>query len=125
MAMAMAVAFGVAGCGAKAPSKADLAAVLETSGIPPLEARCAAAAILNNATTAEIEDVMQRGGSALVDDPDRTDDSSNEVRGALAVCRDQAASVTSTTAPADAATSTLPPASSTVGDRSAPATSTP
>ena len=125
MAMAMAVALGVAGCGAKAPSKADLAAVLETSGIPPLEARCAAAAILNNATTAEIEDVMQRGGSALVDDPDRTDDSSNEVRGALAVCRDQAASVTSTTAPADATTTTSPPASSPQGDGSTPTTSTP
>lgn len=120
----MAVALGAAGCGAKAPSKADLAAALETSGIPPLEARCAAAAIIDNATSAEIEDVMQRGGSALVDDPDRTDDSSNEVRGALAVCRDQAASVTSTTAPADATTSTSSPTSSTVGDGSTP-TSTP
>ena len=100
------MALGTAGCAADAPTKAELTDALVTSGLPPAESRCAAAAILDNASTAEIEDVMQRGGSALVDDPKRTDDSSDEVRAALAECRDAAIAATSTTAPPSELTST-------------------
>lgn len=61
------------------------------------EAACAANAVVANASKAEIEDVMQRGGSALVDHLDRTDDSSDKVRAALGKCRDAAAATSSTT----------------------------
>ena len=73
--VALTVAAGA--CAEPAPDRAELVDLLERAGISADESKCAAKAVVDNLTDAQIEDIMQRGGSALVDDPKRTDDASD------------------------------------------------
>lgn len=102
--VALALAVLVAGCSGATPSRSELRDALAASGIPADVARCATDAIEDSLSTDEIAQIVERGsGGAPADDPDRTDDSSDRVRGALATCRE--------TLP----TTTLPPATTLPG----------
>jgi ribosomal protein L12E/L44/L45/RPP1/RPP2 len=96
VAVVLALAVVLGACAEPAPDRAELVDLLERAGISADESRCAAKAVVDTLTDAQIQDIMQRGGSALVDDPKRTDDASDKVRTALAACRDAAAPTSST-----------------------------
>ena len=93
------------GCGADAPSRDELVHLLELTGIPPERAECAADAVLENLTEDEVVELVERGpAGAPRDDPKRTDDTSDEVRAALAAC--QQVGTTTTTGESGPTTST-------------------
>jgi hypothetical protein len=91
---------GVAGCGADAPGREQLARSLADSGLPEDVAGCAADALADNLTEQQLLDIAERGGGgAPVDDPNRTDDPLDLVRAALAECRTQLDPTTTTSVP--------------------------
>lgn len=94
--VAVGLAVVATACAKPVPSRAELVGALETSGIAPSEATCAADAILKNLSKDQVALIVERGSSgAPADDPNRTDDPSDKVRAALAACR--AAAVTTST----------------------------
>ena len=81
----------MSGCGASAPSRAELVRSLKRSGMPAAEASCAAGAIFATLSDKQVAEIVQRGGSgAPYDDPKRTDDDMDKVRAALTKCRNKA-----------------------------------
>ncbi len=108
----------ITACSAGTPSRNELVEALKTSGIPPDVARCAADAIEDSLSSEQLAQIVERGpGGAPADDTERTDDPSDKVRAALAVCREDlpVTTVPGTTVPGAStpptlATTTTPPA---------------
>lgn len=101
------LAVGSMACSGPTPSRAELVDALRDSGVPTPVARCTADAITDKLSKDQVAQIVERGpGGAPADDPDRTDDPIDKVRAALAVCR--ADLPTSTTTPAAPADSTVP-----------------
>jgi hypothetical protein len=79
---------GLAACGAGAPSSGELADALVTSGLERPLAECAADALTTTLTEDELALLAERGPSGLpADDPERTDDASDQLRDAMSACR--------------------------------------
>lgn len=79
----------VAACSAGTPSRNELVEALKTSGVPADVARCAADAMEDSLSSDQLAQIVERGpGGAPADDAERTDDPSDKVRAALAVCRE-------------------------------------
>lgn len=92
-----------AACSTPTPSRSELADALVDSGIPAPVARCTAEAITESFDDDQLARIVERGpGGAPADDPDRTDDATDKVRDALAACRAQLPTTTTTS------TATLP-----------------
>lgn len=73
---------------AEPPSRSELVAAYESSGMPPAQAECAADAILDNLSDHEVSMIVERGPSgAPVDDPDVADEPIDLARTALGECR--------------------------------------
>ena len=124
MAVLVALTVTAGACAEPAPDRAELVDLLERAGISADESKCAAKAVVDNLTDAQIEDIMQRGGSALVDDPKRTDDASDKVRTALATCRDKAAATSTTVSSTTLVTETTLATESTAASTTAVPTTT-
>lgn len=77
-----------AGCSSPPPDRATMVQALRTSGIPAAQARCAAAAIYDNLTDAQVRQLVDRGaGGTPKDDPTRTDDALDKLNAAMSSCR--------------------------------------
>lgn len=86
-----------ASCATPTPSRSELADALVDSGIPAPVARCTAEAITESFSDDQLARIVERGpGGAPADDPDRTDDAVDEVGLALAACRAQLPTTTTT-----------------------------
>lgn len=91
---------GAVACAAEPSGRDELARSLASSGLPQDVAGCAADALVDNLSSQELLDIAERGGGgAPVDDPERTDDSLDLVRAALAECRAQLEPTTTTGVP--------------------------
>jgi hypothetical protein len=105
----LALAVLVAACSAGTPSRNELVEALKTSGVPADVARCAADAMEDSLSSDQLAQIVERGpGGAPADDAERTDDPSDKVRAALAVCRED---LPVTTVPGTTAPGTVPGAS--------------
>lgn len=116
---AVAVAFVVAvvGCATEVPSRQELVAAFESSGLSADEAGCVTDAVLDNLPDEDIIRLVERGqGAGPRDDTNRDDDPYDLTRAALTACREAAAATstttttTTTTAPAGTTASTSAPA---------------
>lgn len=108
--VALMLAVLITACSAGTPSRNELVEALKTSGIPADVARCAADAIEDSLSSEQLAQIVERGpGGAPADDTERTDDPSDKVRAALAVCREDlpVATVPGTTAPGSSPLPTL------------------
>ena len=94
---------GVRACSVTVPDRDELAASLVDSGLPADVASCAADALYDHLSEDELRSLAERGGGgAPVDDPERDDDSADQVREAMVECRAKLdASTTTTVAPDD------------------------
>lgn len=73
---------------AEPPTRRELVAAYESSGMAPAQAECAADAILDNLSDHEVSMIVERGPSgAPVDDPDVADEPIDRARTALGECR--------------------------------------
>lgn len=95
---------GVRACSVTVPERDELVSSLMTSGLSEAVAECSADALFENLSDKELRQLTERGGGgAPVDDPNRSDDSSDKVRDAMTKCREmfdhEAASSTTTTEP--------------------------
>ncbi len=102
-------------CATEVPSRSELVAAFESSGLSADLAGCVTDAVLENLPDEDVIRLVERGaGAGPRDDPDRDDDPYDRTRAALTACQEAAAatSTTSTTAeasiPADAPTTTAP-----------------
>ncbi len=78
----------LAACGAKVPSRTELAEVFESTGMTRTEANCVADAVLDTLPDKNITELMERGvGAAPRDDPDRDDDPYDRFRAAITKCQ--------------------------------------
>jgi len=109
-------ALGMVGCATDVPSREELVAAFEASGLPAEQAGCVTDAVLDHLPDEDIVRLMERGaGAGPRDDPNRDDDPYDLTRAALTACSEAAASATSTSttttavAPATTATPTSAP----------------
>lgn len=100
------LAIAATSCAEPVPDRDELAEALQDSGLSASVARCTADAITENLSDDELAQIAERGpGGAPRDDPDETDDSTDQVREAMAICR--AELPTTTTVPVATSTTTV------------------
>ena len=101
------------------PTRSQLVAAYESSGMPTDQAECAADAILSNLSDHQVSMIVERGPSgAPVDDPEQDDEPIDRARAELNTCREL---VTPTTEPGQG-TDDQPPAIPTTIDEGSPTT---
>lgn len=100
------LAVGASGCATEVPSRSELVAAFESSGLSADLAGCVTDAVLEHLPDEDVIRLVERGaGAGPRDDPDRDDDPYDRTRAALTACQ-EAAAATSTTS--TASTTTVP-----------------
>lgn len=101
------------GCSASTPKRDQLIDALTRSGLPKAVSSCVADSLVSDLDDAQLDLLVEYGAAgAPQDDPDRQDDAADRLREALAECRDELPTTTTTIDP-DA--STIPITPTTVG----------
>jgi hypothetical protein len=103
------------GCATEVPSRSELVAAFEGSGLSADLAGCVTDAVLENLPDEDLIRLVERGsGAGPQDDPDRDDDSYDRTRAALTACQETAAATsTTTTTTTTTTTAAVPPSDAT------------
>jgi hypothetical protein len=97
-AAAAVLAVGASGCATEVPSRGELVAAFESSGLSADLAGCVTDAVLENLPDEDLIRLVERGsGAGPRDDPNRDDDPYDRTRAALTACQEAAAATSTTT----------------------------
>lgn len=90
----------VVACSASTPKRDQLTDALGRSGIPNPVATCVADALVSDLSDDQLDQLVEFGAAgAPKDDPERADDAADRLREALAACREELPTTTTTLDP--------------------------
>jgi hypothetical protein len=88
LALALTLLGSVSACSDEVPAETELREALQASGLSAEVSECVASALSESLSDEELSELATRGsGAAPVDDPNRTDDSADQLRIAMDRCR--------------------------------------